>query len=373
MKAKILGLILSCSLLLTGCSWMDGSYVHVTPHRERDDETRFDSVSVSNYEELKDVMEDVVKGGSADAVIYISDYEPNAVSNSMYAVTRYITGEFPVGAYAVETMDYEIGTSSGKPAIAVEITYRHSPVEIQQIRSAADVEQAATLVGWALKNVDAGVVLQIDAYEPADFSQIVHDFAQNNPQSVMEVPQVTQGVYGIGKSRVVELTFTYQTSREALRQMQEQVGSVFEAAELYVSADSSEYQKYTHLYSFLMDRFDYRLGTSITPSYSLLHHGVGDSRAFAVTYAAMCRNADLDCRIVTGTRNGEPWTWNMIREGESYYHVDLLRCSETGSYQLQTDAQMEGYIWDYSAYPVCAGAPAKEAADDAAPGEAEAP
>ena len=44
-----------------------------------------------------------------------------------------------------------------------------------------------------------------------------------------------------------------------------------------------------------MERYDYRIETSITPAYSLLRHGVGDSRAFAVVYAAMCQQAGLEC------------------------------------------------------------------------------
>ena len=167
----------------------------------------------------------------------------------------------------------------------------------------------------------------------------------------MEIPQLSEGIYGTGASRVVELNLTYQNSRESLRQMQSQVRTVFEAASLYVSGDASDRQKFSQLYGFLTERFDYKMDTSITPSYSLLYHGVGDSRAFAEVYAAMCRQAGLECIVVTGTRDGAPWTWNMVRDGEVYYHVDLLRMS--GSFWGYSDAEMGGYVWDYSGYPVC--------------------
>ena len=100
-----------------------------------------------------------------------------------------------------------------------------------------------------------------------------------------------------------------------------------------------------------MERFDYTLETSITPSYSLLCHGVGDSEAFASAFAAMCRRAGLECRIVSGTRAGEAWFWNLIREGDVYYHVDLLQSKSAGELQKLTQEQMQGYVWDYSAYP----------------------
>ena len=65
----------------------------------------------------------------------------------------------------------------------------------------------------------------------------------------------------------------------------------------------------------------------------------------------MCRDAELTCLCVTGTRAGEPWTWNLVLDGDTYYHVDLLRCSEEGKYTQRTEEEMEGYVWDYSVYP----------------------
>ena len=192
-----------------------------------------------------------------------------------------------------------------------------------------------------------------DSYEQMDFGQIVRDYAMDHPQNVMETPQVTSEVYGIGQTRVVELTFAYQTSRDSLRTMQSQVQPVFDSAVLYVSGEGSQSQKYSQLYAFLMERFDYTVETSITPAYSLLRHGVGDSRAFATVYAAMCRAAGLDCIVVTGTRSGDPWVWNIICQDDVYYHVDLLRCNENGRFRRLLDEDMAGYVWDYSAYPRC--------------------
>ena len=105
-----------------------------------------------------------------------------------------------------------------------------------------------------------------------------------------------------------------------------------------------------------MERYDYKFETSITPAYSLLCHGVGDGEAFATVYAAMCRQAGLDSRVVTGTRAGEPWWWIMVCDNGTYYHVDLLQCNAAGGFRELTDTEMEGYVWDYSAYEPSAAA-----------------
>jgi len=353
MKGKLLFLTLAFSLLLSGCSLFDGSYVHVTPYKEQSDAAQTEAISASNYQQLQMVVEAMVGQGVETGVINVAEFDQDLVEKNMNAVAIYVRESYPLGAYAVENIEYEVGTSSGRPAIAVSITYRHGRIEIQKIRTVRTMENAVSMIGNALDKCEAGIVLEVEEYFNTDFSQIVEDHAAQNPDTVMETPQVAAAIYGSGVSRVVELTFTYQTSRDALRTMQSQVRPVFDSAVLYVSGEGADSQKYSQLYGFLMERFDYTLETSITPSYSLLRHGVGDSRAFAVVYAAMCRQAGLDCRIVTGTKDGEPWVWNMIQEDGYYFHVDLLRSSLSGGFREYTDGEMSGYVWDYSAYPQC--------------------
>ena len=152
--------------------------------------------------------------------------------------------------------------------------------------------------------------------------------------------------------------------RSNLRQMQSQVQPIFNSAVQYAKG-GTDYQKLQRLYSFLMERFsEYQIKTSITPSYSLLHHGVGDSRTFAIVYAQMCRMAGVNSQVVTGTLQGEPWYWNLVESDGTFYHVDLLRSHEENGFRLLTDEQMAEYVWDYSAYPACVGAVQEETTEE---------
>ena len=353
MKIRLICLLLGLCLFLTGCGWLDGSYVSVTPHQGQTGGIRTENLTISNYEELLAALEEIVSKGTESAVINVVNFAEPDLETSMGSAARYIQKVYPVGSYAVDTVKYEVGSNTGKTAVALNITYRHSRTEIRKIQKAADIEAAKEVIGKALRGYETGLVLELENYKQTDFSQLVQDYAMENPQSVMEIPQVTSEIYGIGHSRVVELGFSYQTSRDALRTMQLQVQPVFDSAVLYVSGEGAESQKFLQLYAFLMERFDYTVETSITPAYSLLRHGVGDSRAFATVYGAMCRGAGLECVVVTGTKSGEPWTWNIICENGTYYHVDLLRSNTQGWFQKCADVEMAGYVWDYSAYPVC--------------------
>lgn len=360
MKCRIVALTLILSLLLTGCSWLDGNYVSVTAHREQRQETLSEIVSASELRELLAALKDMVSAGRENGVINVAEYPQHLMEAGMELAISLVCTSDPIGAYAVEEINYETGTNNGAPAVAVSISYRHSSAEMRAIRRVADMEAAEKTINQALDSYSTGVVLLVEAYRDLDFSQLVQDYARSYPEKVMETPQVTAGVYGSGSSRVVELSFVYQNSRDALRQMQSQVQPVFNAAALYVSGDGAQRQKFSQLYAFLMERFDYTLETSITPAYSLLRHGVGDSRAFATVYAAMCRAAGLESIVVTGTRDGEPWTWNIVLDDGHYFHVDLLRCSRDGNFREKTDGEMTGYVWDYSAYPECPPVPVPE-------------
>lgn len=333
---------------LTGCGlWMDGEYLSVTPHQEQNVGAADTVVEISSYSQLPDVLTELVNSGAASGAVAAPQMNLSELRNNLDEVVAYVKQETPIGAYAVENITYEIGTNRGDFAIAFHIDYYINRSNILRIKEAESTEDAVSLIGSAMDSCEDSLVVLIADYQTADFSQVVRNYAYNNPKTVMEIPQVTAKVYPEeGQSRVIELRFTYQTDRETLMEMQELVESVFTSAELYVREFTKVRDIYSRLFSFLMERHEYSYDTSVTPSYSLLHKGVGDSRAFANVYAAMCRQVGLDCRVISGTKNGTPWCWNTVRFRGEYYHVDLIQCSMDGEFTMLSDAEMHEYFWE---------------------------
>lgn len=350
---RLVFLLVALCLLLSGCDmWMAGSYHSVTPHQEADTTVYEGAVELSSYTKLYQALCDMVADGIQTGVFHFASIEENQLKTYLNMATTGVVTSDPVGAYAVDTIDWEVGTNAGRTAVSVTVHYTHSRSEILRIKQVSTMEQAYEQIHQALRDCEPNVVVLVEAYEATDMVQKVQDFVEQNPNLCMEMPQVSPAVYPqSGSRRVVELSFAYQNSREDLRQMQTYVEPIFRAANLNVSAEEGETTKFSRMYAFLMERTDYQLETSITPAYSLLRHGVGDSRAFAQVYAAMCREAGLECHVVTGSRDGNPWTWNLICADGVYYHVDLLRSLSAGKLQRLTEADMPGYVWDYTAYP----------------------
>lgn len=355
MRKRLPALLLALMLMLSGCTgWMDGSYSSVHPHTERDQQTANQTVSVSNYRELEAALVEMVEENMETILLNVAQMDQEQLPDEMQRAIDSVLNTNPIGAYAVENITYEQGTSGGQNALSVTVTYNHNRSEIPRMKQARDMDEVRNIVADTMGQCESRVVLLTREYEAVDIAQFVTSYAEENPDVIMETPQVTVNTYPEeGGERILEIVFSYQSNRDSLRQMQSRVRPLFTSAELYVTGNQSEYEKYDLLYSFLMERHEYQVKTSITPSYSLLIHGVGDSKAFATVYAAMCRRAGLECSVVSGTLNGEPVFWNMIRDGDLYRHVDLLYCSTMGRFHPCTDQEMVGYVWDYSAHPAC--------------------
>lgn len=352
---RITACCLTVCLLLSGCvSMFDGNYVSTMPHEEQNGLQDSVNTQVDEYEELLSALIDMAESGSRTGIIYVPNYDQEHIGSDMEKAAKITQIRSPIAAYAVEEITWDLGTNSGQRAVAVNITYYHERSEILKIRRVKNSVEAIELLYKELEDSSPGLVMYLEDYSKVDYVQLVEQYAFHNPQAVMEVPQVIANVYPKnGLSRVVELKFTYQNTREDLRLFKSQVLPLYSSFQYQVTANASEGEKFGQLYSLLMVRGfgEYTIQTSITPAYSLLWHGAGDSKAFATMYAAICRLSNLECQVIIGTRAGEPWYWNLVKIGDSYYHLDLLQSYAQGTFRLMTDREMSGYVWNYSAYP----------------------
>lgn len=352
---RILSILTICIMVfgLSGCAfWMDGERLSITPHQDDGPQADNALISVNTYNEMNKALASLVESGAQSGILTASSFSSGTLHYYVESAINGVMKSNPIGAYAVEKINYEIGTNSGVPVIAFEIKYSVERSKILKIKRVDTMDRAWDLVKSALGNFDSSIVLYIENYEQEDWADSVLKYAIANPHIVMEIPQVNVSVYPEnGENCVVELAFTYQTSSEKLKEMQNAVAPVFTSAELYVMETAQIKEIYTRLYSFLMERNVYTIESSITPVYSLLHQGIGDSRAFADVYAEMCRRAGLDCQTITGTRDGVVWSWNVARYRGEYYHIDLLRCNEDGKFQMLRANEMINYTWDYVAVP----------------------
>ena len=133
----------------------------------------------------------------------------------------------------MEDITYESGVLGDINALIVDITYIHSRQEMLRIMRASNTNGAKKLIASAIRSCSAGTVIHVAQYEYFDVTQYVQDYMDTYPDACMEMPQVSVVYYpNSGLERIMEITFTYQTSREILRTMQEKVAPIFSAAKV---------------------------------------------------------------------------------------------------------------------------------------------
>ncbi len=345
-------LILCLAVVCSGCSiWLGGEYHSIIPYRDEGEKHNNESSVLGSYVDLCNALVELVGEGTQESILYITDVSDDQCAYFMKTAIDHVMKQTAIGAYAVKEITYDIGTNAGKQAVAVKVEYLHNRSEILRIKQTKDMDAVQELVRVALENHDTRLVVQVQEYRAKDLPQFVQNYVNENPQKCVETPVVSVATYPeTGSERILEVAFLYQNNKDTLRNMKQVVSNIFKSAQYYVNNDAQNTEKYQQLYTFLMERNEYTYETSITPAYSLLRHGVGDCRAFALVYMAMCKQVGLDCQVVSGTKNGEPWTWNIVKEQDIYYHVDLLECNTQGEFAMKTEDTMAGYVWDYSAF-----------------------
>ena len=358
MKYRLLALCMALAVLLTGCRFLPDSYVSVTPHADSFPQpTEEEALMVENYTELKNALLSLVEEGAEEAVLTTGAYSGDIEQDYDIAVS-YITGINPMGAYVVDSIDREIVRAGTYYKLNLKIRYRRSHAELAKARTVRGETGARDAVASAVAESAERLLLRISSYEQMDFDAMVAECSTRDITKVMAQPTVKADVVPkSGSVRIVELNFTYPRDPAELRVMQSAVNTIMNSAYGYVRLSQSDLERAMLLYSFLTERHDYIVQSSNTPAYALLCEGVADSRAFAEVYYTMCTRARVNCTVVHGTKNGEPYEWNILELESGTWHIDVLSDEQAGVREpyLRTDDEMEGYVWDRQTYPACNG------------------
>ena len=171
----------------------------------------------------------------------------------------------------------------------------------------------------------------------------------------MEVPQVSVALYPeLGSARIMEIQFQYSHTEAQLETMRRAVQQSLAAAAEYIRYRETEAEKAELLYTYLTERFSYQRAETVSPLHDALCVGVADPAGLSLAWQLICRRAGLECYLVEGLRAGIPHSWNIIRVGDQYRHVDLSRCMlELDALTLWTDEEMSDYYWNSEGLPAC--------------------
>ena len=136
-------------------------------------------------------------------------------------------------------------------------------------------------------------------------------------------------IYGFGGCRLsysnagyIQYTMSYHSDAEQEAKLTAAVAEAMAKLELN---GLSEAKKITKIHDYICNHVDYAYNSKeeqIYTAYGALCTGKAVCQGYAVLFYRLCKEAGLSVRIISGTGNGGPHAWNIVRIGSKYYNVD---------------------------------------------------
>ena len=120
----------------------------------------------------------------------------------------------------------------------------------------------------------------------------------------------------------IKYTMAYHSNAEQEAKLTEAVAVAM--AKLQLNG-LSEAKKITKIHDYICNHVDYAYNSTeeqIYTAYGALCTGKAVCQGYAVLFYRLCKEAGLSVRIISGTGNGGPHAWNIVRIGSKYYNMD---------------------------------------------------
>ena len=120
----------------------------------------------------------------------------------------------------------------------------------------------------------------------------------------------------------IKYTMAYHSNAEQEAKLTEAVAQTMTTLQLN---GLSEAKKITKIHDYICNHVDYAYNSTeeqIYTAYGALCTGKAVCQGYAVLFYRLCKEAGLSVRIISGTGNGGPHAWNIVRIGSKYYNMD---------------------------------------------------
>lgn len=124
---------------------------------------------------------------------------------------------------------------------------------------------------------------------------------------------------GIGSSYQVTFTFEYLESREETDQVNKRIEEVFEELEI---ESMTPYEKVKAIHDYIIDNSTYDMTINRNSAYAALIEESSVCQGYAQLTYKMMTEAGIPCRIITGTADGQPHAWNIVKLDSYWYNID---------------------------------------------------
>ena len=363
MKNRISAALLALALLFgcTGCALFETEYTYAEPYTETLERDTGNATEIRNYSMLKAAILDMINDRKTAGELRFSNYN-GVVSDDLAAVCLEIKSSNPMGAYAVDTLTYDSSRIVSYYVAEIRITYKKSLEEIRSIRGVASETELEGILREALSSSQERVAVRtyLPSVDEGAIAALLEKICFSDPVNIVipVVPEIS-AYPGEGSNRIFEIVPDYREipMQRAMMSaaLRSGVGELL-SGELPAAPEGKALEIARRLDAGLTGQPGRYGGTAYG---AICEHGA-DSLGIALAYAALCREAEIECIVVRGSIGAmgtEEHYWNILRIGDDYYHADISQFpfGEQYAFLMDDDAIWGTYIWDTEAYPACRG------------------
>ena len=330
-------------------------------------------IEVSNYEELKDAILNLVMEHEDSGEIIINSYDGGDIQEDVERASDEIMNEHPVGAFAVKEIASVVTRVVTYFEVEINIDYKRTK---QQIETVKDVNVSTErylrteLLGVMNEYLDEAVFRTTLNITAEDVVRLVRETYYQYPRMIFMLPVTAVEIFPKnGDDRIFEMRFRYiDTSQGILKSYGASLASSvrFNA---YSAGGDNDAEILISLAENLIAACVYDEGIARTISehgaqnfaataYGALVNGSAVGEGFAMAYKALCDDLGFDCQVLLGSYKGMVHAWNIVTLFGYHYHIDVAMCAANGieTAFLKTDADFsERYTWDAANTVKCNG------------------
>lgn len=373
-KIRFTALMLTLTMLLCSCSAMLDRDYYVSAAHDELYKADVDSgaIIVENYSGLKSALLSQVEQGIEEVTFRFYNYETDVVTDVGKVISE-VKSDDPLGAYAVRYMTVKSTTRvvSYYESI-ISIVYRENLGEVVRVSGIIELEQ--TLLE-AMQSFNNRLVVRMSYYSDTDIESMIDNIYDTYPLVAVGCPSVSISLYpSTGILRIADISFDYPLTSEELLKRQNKLESdvrTISSTANYITSDKDRaYRLYKRMSTYSnAPEYDFESAELFSTDGELPADSLSDtaygaivgklavSAGFAKAFMLLSETCNIECRTITGKKNGEPHTWNIITIDGYSYHVDCTSelTLEGDICFLRSDDEMEGYRWNTELYPECNG------------------
>ena len=349
MKRRILAGLACACVLLSGCSsLLDREYVSVTPHVTTETEEGDPSVlRAESYQELVNALVHLVSQHAESGTVRLYG-DAERLDEDLDRACLEVVQEVPLGAYAVDYIKYS--TVSAESVVTysqaeVEISYRRTREQVDSIVSATGRSALQNEFSAALERCDGETVLRISHFseDEAYIRSVFRQAYLSSPAAGVDMPELTVAIYPQqGLQRIVEVRMQYPGTPEdyaaRTRSLQEIARTLtFPLLALPVPERVSAAADAL----LLRARHDPEAGGT---AWHALDAGPANAQGMAMALRLLCEQLEINCLVVSGTRDGQPHFWNAVSLDDLWVCLDLSG-DTPAALQSWDELAQKGYDW----------------------------